>query len=129
MLDVRAVFADSDHYRLVVVRRTQRDRVHLPGVDLPESLADQVLEPAGTRDAAGLTRVRAEVEPGEPVDRRCRPGRDVVEIIFHRGGEAVVDQPAEVLFQQADHGERDETGDQRAALLPHVTAVLDCPDD
>ncbi len=34
-----------------------------------------------------------------------------------------------MVFQQADDGERDETGDQRAALFPHVTAVLDRPDD
>ena len=71
----------------------------------------------------------AEVEVVEPVGASLLAGGDRVELVLHRGGEVVVDQPAEMLLQQPDHGERHPRRHQRAALLVHVAAVLDGLDD
>ena len=54
---------------------------------------------------------------------------DLVEDVLELGGEAVVDQPAEVLLHQADDAERDPGRHQRRALLVDVAAVLDGADD
>ena len=61
--------------------------------------------------------VRAEVERGQEVDRGCSPPAMLVQLVLHRGGEVVVDQPGEVPLQQADHGEREERRDQRLPRL------------
>ena len=55
--------------------------------------------------------------------------RDLVELVLHRRGESVVDQPPEVLLEQAGNGERHPRRHQRAALLVDVAAVLDGLDD
>ncbi len=73
------------------------------------------------RLAAGVAEPEL-VEPGLAADRAVG---DAVELVFHAGGEGVVDQLAEVLLEQADHREGGPGGHQRGALLPDVAAVLD----
>ena len=103
----------------------QRDRVDAAGVDLLEPLADDLLEAAGLGDAAGVPALAAEVELGQPVDPLQVAVGDLVELLLQRGGEVVVDELGEVLLEQVHHGEGDERGHQRVALLPDVPAVLD----
>ncbi len=89
---------------------------------------DQPLQAALRGDALGLVvgdRVGPEVEALQPVDPRRSPPAIVVEFVLHAGGEAVVDQPGEVVLQQADHREGHQRRDERRALLPDVAAVLD----
>ena len=71
-----------------------------------------------------------------PVQKLCRtgdavlaPAGDLVEDVLELGGEAVVDQAAEVLLQQPHDAERDPGRHQRRALLVDVAAVLDGADD
>src|SRR5262249_37364968 len=45
--------------------------------------------------------------------------------VLHRGGEVVVDQPPEVLLEQADDGEGEEGRDEGRAPLEDVAAVED----
>ena len=128
LLDVRAVPADPDHD--VAVRAEQLDRVHPAGVDVLQPLGDQLLQPALGGDpavvrAAPLGVAGAEVEPAQPVHPGGAAVRDRVQVVLHRGGEAVVDQPAEVALEQPGHRERHPGRDQRRALLPDVAAVLD----
>ena len=84
-------------------------------------VADQLLE--------ALLAVGAEVEPAQP----GHPGRlaagDLVEPLLHPRGEVVVDQVGEVPLQQGHHGEGEERGHQRGALLEHVAAVEDRAED
>ena len=123
-LQVRPVAPDPHHD---VVEH--RDRVDLAGVDLLEVQPDQLLQPAGPRDRALAALRPAEVEAVEPGRARVRARRDRVELVLHRGGEVVVDEPPEVVLEQPDHRERDPGRHQRAALLPDVAAVLDRLDD
>ena len=111
-LQVRAVPADPDHD----VGAGQRERADGPGVDVAQ-VADQLLEP--------FLAVGAEVEPAQPRDPLRLATGDLVERLLHLRGEVVVDQVLEVLLQQRDHGEGQERGDQRGALLEHVAAVQD----
>ena len=84
-------------------------------------VADELLE--------ALLAVGAEVEPAQP----GHPGRltagDLVEALLHPRGEVVVDQAGEVPLQQGHHGEGQERGDQRGALLEHIAPVEDRAED
>ena len=71
----------------------------------------------------------AEVEPAQPRHPFGLAAGDLVEDVLHPRGELVVDQLAEVPFQQGDDGEGEERGNQRGALLEHVAAVQDGADD
>ena len=106
--------------------------VHLSGVDLLQVVVDQVLQ--ATEPGHGLRRrVRGlgvpEVEALEPVRPVLLTTGDLVELVLHRGGELVVHQRAEVVLQQADHGEGGPARHQRRATGDHVPAVLDGVDD
>lgn len=134
-LDVRAVAADAE---LDVV--ADGEGGDLPGVDRAE-VGDQGLQAAevvavavarvgGRADPGGVvTGLGAEVEALEPRHGLGLAPRDAVEVVLHAGGEVVVDEPAEVLLQQVDHGEGQEGRDERRALLEYVTAIQDGPDD
>ncbi len=74
-------------------------------------------------------RAVAEVEAPQPRHGLRLAARDAVEVVLHLGGEVVVDEPAEVLLQQVDHGEGQEGRHQRRALLEDVAAVEDGADD
>ena len=79
--------------------------------------------------AVGAWSLVAEVEAAQPRHPlRLAPG-DLVERVLHLRGELVVDELAEVPLEQRDHREREEGGHQRGALLEHVAAVEDRPDD
>ena len=54
---------------------------------------------------------------------------DLVEVLLDTPGEAEFDELAEVVLQQARHGERRVARHQRLALPPHVAATLDGLDD
>ena len=73
--------------------------------------------------------VVAEVEAAQPRHPLRLAAGDLVERVLHLRGELVVDQLAEVPLEQRDHGERQEGGHQRGALLEHVAAVQDRADD
>ncbi len=107
----------------------QLDGVDFSSVDAFEVDADELLQATGAGHRVGHAVVTAEVEIVEPVGALLVARRDLVELVFHRRGEAVVDEPAEMLFQQTGDGERDPRGHQSAALLVHVAAVLDGLDD
>ena len=121
-LDVRAVLAGFHHDEVAVGIVAERERVDRRRVDLVEVLLDEPLEP---RQRV----VVAEVEPREPLVLLAAAGRDRVEVLLDLGRELVVDEVVEVLFEQADDGERGPGRDQRLTLLPHVAAVLDRLDD
>ena len=74
-------------------------------------------------------RAVAEVERLQVVDVLLLAAADRVEVVFHLGGELVVDQAGQMLFQQLHDGERDPGRHQRAALLEHVVAGLNRVDD
>ena len=116
-----------DRAALVVVK--QPDGVHFSSIDALEVHADELLQPAGAGDRVRHPVLAAEVEVVEPVAALLVACGDLVELVFHRGGEVVVDQPAEVLLEQTDDRERHPRRDQRAALLVDVAAVLDGLDD
>ena len=80
------------------------------------------LQPGGRR------RLLAEVEALEPLDAALVAVGDAVEVLLHRGGELVVDEVAEVLLEQARHGEREPRRHERLALGEDVAAVLDRAD-
>ena len=71
----------------------------------------------------------AEVEAPQPLDPLLLAGGDPVEVVLHRRGEAVVDEPLEVLLEQGDDREREERRHERRPLLEHVAAVEDRADD
>src|SRR3978361_917776 len=79
--------------------------------------------PDAARAPAGRV-ARPPVEPGQPVDAAECSARDLVELVFQRGGEVVVDQLGEVLLQQVDDGEGDERGHQGGARRPDDTRPL-----
>ncbi len=128
-LHVRPKPADPDDDGLAARVGPDADRVNATSVDLTEPLGDHPLQPALGTDAICVSPGAAEVEPGEPRHRVLLAAGDVVEVVLHGRGEAVVDQPGEVLLQQSDHREGDPGRDEGAALLPHVPAVLDGRDD
>ena len=87
-------------------------RGDLPGVDRAQ-VGDQLLQTAevvavavaGLGGRAGAPVALAEVEALQPRHGLGLAARDAVEVVLHLGGEVVVDEPAEVLLQQVDHGE------------------------
>ncbi len=93
----------------------------LARVDVGQVL-DQALE-------AGVVLALAGPEALQDVDAVLASAGDLVEDVLELGGEAVVDQPAEVLLHQADDAERDPGRHERRALLVDVAAVLDGADD
>ena len=114
-LDVGAVAADA---QLDAV--ADLDRVDGAGVDLAQ-VAHQLFQ--------ALVAVIAEVEALQPGRALLVAGRDPVEIVLHQGRELVVDEAAEVLFEQVRDGERDERRHERLPLLVHVAALEDRPED
>jgi hypothetical protein len=78
---------------------------------------------------AGVALAAAEIEVAEPVDPLLLPGCDSVEIVLHLRRERVVDEPAEVLLEQARDGEGEERRHERGPALEHVAAVEDRADD
>ena len=116
----RPVAADAHLDQLALLVVAERDRADLARVDVVLHRADAVLQ-------AG--RAVAEVEVLEVVGALGLAVADVVEVALHLGGERVVDEPAEVLREQVDDGERGEGRHQRRALLPDVLAAHDRLDD
>src|SRR6478609_9752883 len=55
--------------------------------------------------------------------------RDLVELVLHGRSEAIVDEPTEVLLQQARNREGHPGRHERAALLVDIAAVLNRLDD
>ena len=66
----------------------------------------------------------AEVEVVEPVGALLVASRDLVELVLHGRSEAIVDEPTEVLLQQARNREGHPGRHERAALLLDIAAVL-----
>ena len=128
-LQVRPVAADPDVDRTTLGVVEELDGVDFSGVDLFEIAADELLQTAFAGDRTLDTVLATEVEVVEPVGTSLVTRGDRVEFVFHRGGEVVVDQPAEMLLEQSDDRERDPGRHQRAALLVDVAAVLDRLDD
>src|SRR6185436_8636388 len=95
--DVRAVASDAKRDVL-----TDRERVHSARV----YLADRGHELLEARLVAPVA--VAEVEAAQPLDAPLLARGDAVEVVLHARGELVVDEPAEVLLEQLDDGEREE---------------------
>src|SRR2546421_432374 len=96
--EVRAELADPHVDRPALVVLADLDRVDLARVDLGEVLlADELLEPA---------LAVPEVEVVQPVLGLAFTVGDVVERLFHRGGEVVVHEVREVPFHELELGER-----------------------
>ena len=121
-LQIRAVASNPGHHLASLVVGTQRDRVDLPCVDVPQVFRDHAGQP-------GITLVGTEVEAAQPWNRLLRPAGNTVEVVLHACGKRVVDQLREVPLEQTDHGEGREAGDQGRSLLPHVPPVEDRGDD
>ena len=102
----------------------QRDRVDPAGIDALQVHPDQFLEATRTGDGMRHAVFATEVEVVQPVRAVLVSGSDLVEFVFHRSGEVEVDEPTEVLFEQTGHREGHPRRHQRAALLHHVSAVL-----
>ena len=71
----------------------------------------------------------AEIELPQIVDVPRLAAADRVQIVFHLGREAVVDQVRQMGFEQLRHGERDPSRNQRPAFLEDVFARQDRVDD
>ena len=78
---------------------------------------------------SGCGRPVPEVEAAEPLDPLLVPGRDPVEVVLHRGGEVVVDEPAEVLLEQAHDREGEKGRHEGRAPLEDVAAIEDGAED
>ncbi len=128
-LQVWAVLTHPNHDRPAFLVVEQLDGVDFSGIDAFEVDTHQLLEATGAGDRVGHTMVATEVEVGQPVGAPLLPGGDLVELVLHGGGEVVIHQAAEVLFQQTGHRERHPGRHQRAALLVDVAAVLNRLDD
>ena len=76
-----------------------------------------------------LAVVLAEIEAAQPLDALLVACGDAVEIVLHARGEAVVDEPPEVLLEQRDDGEREERRNERRPLLEDVAPVEDRAED
>ena len=131
-LQVGAVATDTDEdgASLIIVEQVQR--VHAPGVDLLQIVADQGLQTTEPRDGLSHRVGRlgvTEVEAVEPVCPVLRAGRDLVELVLHGRGEVVVHQRGERRLEQADDGECDPAGHQGTAPRVDVAAILDGLDD
>ena len=74
-------------------------------------------------------RAVAEVEAVQVVDVAGLAAADRVQVVFHLGREAVIDQVGQMGFEQLRHGKGDPSGDQRVALLEHVFAGQNRVDD
>ncbi|MPM17748.1 hypothetical protein SDC9_64147 [bioreactor metagenome] len=124
LLHVRAVATDAHHDAGVhVADREGRQR---PGVDVAE-LVDQIVQ-AGVVEVVGA-RLTAPVEVVQHLEPLGLAAGDLVEVLLHLGGEGVVDQLGEVLLQQPGDGEGEPGRHQGGALLEHVVAAGDGPDD
>ena len=77
----------------------QLDRVDFSSVNSFQVDADELLEATGSCYRIGHTVLTAEVEIVEPVGALLVAGGDRVELVFHRRGEVVVDETAEMLLQ------------------------------
>ncbi len=128
-LEVRPVAADPHHDRLALGVGPDGDGVHLALVDLPEVRGHVFFEAAGCSAMGRRRAVPAEVETGQPGEHLLRALGDLVEVVLHRRREAVVDEVAEVALEQTHHGEGGERRHEGRALLPHVSPVLDGPQD
>ena len=128
-LEIRTVAADTDvdHAPLVIVK--ELDRVDQTGVDLFQVTADELLEAALAGDRSIDPVITTEVEVVEPVGPSLVARGDLIEFVFHRRGEVIVDQAGKVLLEQSDDRERHPRRDQGTALLVHIAPVLDGLDD
>ena len=115
-LDIRAITADADRDAL-----GERERREFAGVDVAESV-DEELE---TSVAFAFTGP----ETLQDIDALFAAAGDFVEDIFEVCGEAIVDEPTEMLFHQPDDRERDPGRHQSRALLIDIAAILDGVDD
>src|SRR5688572_10547355 len=69
--------------------------------------------------------LRAEIELPQELDPFALTARDLVEVLFHFGGEVCFDEVAEVVAQQLRHRERREARDERLALAEDISAADD----
>ena len=84
--------------------------------DLLPLVLDEILEPVMLAVAA--------IELADEIQPVLLAVGDLVEDLLHFGGESDVHVVAEVLTQQARHGERREARHERLALTRHVAAPL-----
>jgi hypothetical protein len=81
-----------------------------------------------SRPSLGQLRRRrgiAEVELAQPRLEVLIALGDLVEFVFHRGRELVVDEVGEVVLEEVDDREGAKGRHQGLALLPHVAAAID----
>ena len=114
-LEVGAVLADAQRDRVGERHRVERFRV---------DVAEVVNDGAQTR----LMFV-AEVEAREPLGAVCLAVRDAVEVGFHLSSEVVLDEVAEVLFEQAHDREGDPVRHESRPARGDVAPVNDGRDD
>ena len=105
---------------------TEREGGQLAGVDLTE-LGDESLQSFAIIHPVAVG--GAEVEVGQHGEPLGLTGGDLVEHVLHLGGERVVHQLGEVLFQQPGDREGQPGRDQRGSLLEHVVPAGDRADD
>ena len=125
-LQIRTVFSDTHHDRLAALWiKAKRNRIDLYWIDFRQLIRDGLLE----AEARFAVLVMAEVEAGQPWQHLFSPRGNLVKIVLHRSSEVVVNEFCEVLFEELDHSEGGEGGDQRRTLLPDIPAVLNGRDD
>ena len=131
-LQVRAVAADADVDRAVLVVAEELEGVHAAGVDGLEVILDDRFQAAPARDGLGGGLVGigiAEVEAGEPLGAVLRAAGDLVEFVLHGRGEFVVDEGVEILLHEPDDGKRDPGRNKGVTARGDVAAVLNGLDD
>ena len=124
-LEVGTEAADADRDLVSFAVLAEGEGVDLARVDLLELLGDDVPQ----TEAAGAVGPLAEVEALEPRNGLFGAARDLIQLVFHAGGERVVHQVREMVLEEAHHREGAERGDERVAALPGVAAIDDRLDD
>jgi len=120
ILDIGAVASDPDIDAGFGV--TDREGRHGSGIDVAE-VGGHVVQAFALVTGGTVEEV---VEHLQPLGVAAR---DFVQFVFQGGGELVVDQPREVLDEQAGDRERQPGRHQRGALLVDVVAGGDGADD
>ncbi len=70
-------------------------------------------------------RVVTEVELAQPRLEFLATLGDLVELIFHRGRELIVDEIGKIKLEQVHHGEGPKRWHERLAFFPHVAPSVD----
>ena len=127
-LNVGAVAANTHDHVAALAVLEQLQRVRLPGVNGLQVCVNHVLQTAAARNGIrhGVARISVtEVEAGEPLRTVLIAVRNLIQLIFHGGGEVIIHQRIKVVLQQANHGKRNPRRHKCVAAGSYVATILD----